>query len=79
MSERAETIIEQQGVLLLLPHVICINGIVVLPAYRGGEGLLMACSNIQGRTKPRKAGFENLLHKVPPPYFSWERRSKQLT
>ena len=47
--------------------------------------LLTRWNNVQGRTKSRKAGFENLLHKVPPPYIpicchsSWEKRSEQLT
>ena len=47
--------------------------------------LMSVCLILQGRTKPWKVGFENLLHKVPPPYiptcfhFSWEKKSKQLT
>ena len=40
---------------------------------------------IQDRPKPRKAGFENFTHQVPPPYYSvcchssWIKRSEQLT
>ena len=40
---------------------------------------------VQGRPKPRKAGFENVTHQVTPPYYSvpchssWIKRSEQLT
>ena len=39
---------------------------------------------VQGRPKPWRAGFENVTHQVPPPYYSvcchssWITRSKQL-